>query len=278
MSRTPKPLPPKPLGKRLNATTITLVVFIGAVIYSAFDIQGSGRSVNVWENLTRFFSAFFPPDLSVWRQTMAALFETIKIAVLATFFAVILSLIVALGAAQNIAPRSLVVTMRMLLNIIRSIPSLIWAVIAVAAVGANPIAGVVALTFYSMGYLGKFFSEAFESIDPGAQEALRSIGSHPIQAFQYGMFPNAKPLIWSHSIWMLEYNIRSASIIGYVGAGGLGLQLHTYQSFHQWDRFCTVLLCILAVVTILDFLSEWIRNRINGKRKEPTEAEANATR
>lgn len=152
--------------------------------------------------------------------------------------------------------------MRMLLNVIRTIPSLIWAVIAVAAMGANALAGVVALTLYSVGYLGKFFSEAFESVDMKVARSLRGIGADPLQAFQYGIWPHAKPLIWSHSIWMLEYNIRSASIIGYVGAGGLGLQLHAYQEFHQWDRFATVLICILCVVTLLDLLSERIRRRI----------------
>ena len=196
------------------------------------------------------------------KSTGSALVETVEIAILATFFAIIISLIIALGAAQTIGPTWLVFSMRMLLNIIRTIPSLIWAVIAVAAMGANALAGVAALTLYSTGYLGKFFSEAFESVDMKVARSLRGIGADPLQSFQYGIWPHAKPLIWSHCIWMLEYNIRSASIIGYVGAGGLGLQLHAYQEFHQWDRFATVLCCILIVVTVLDFLSEHIRRRI----------------
>ncbi len=127
-------------------------------------------------------------------------------------------------------------------------PSLIWALIAVAAVGANPLAGVIALTFYSLGYLGKFFSDAFESADAGVMRGLRAIGADAVQAFRYGLWPQAAPLIGSHALWMLEYNIRSAAIIGYVGAGGIGVLLHSYQEFYQWDRFCTVLLFILAIV------------------------------
>ena len=255
-------LPETPWYQRLNLLNTTLLIFMLAVIFSGTQIEGNERDLDVWQNLGRFLADFFPPDLSVVGQTGAALLETVEIAILATFFAIGLSLVIGLGAAQTIAPKWLVVTMRMLLNVIRTIPSLIWAVIAVAAMGANALAGVVALTLYSIGYLGKFFSEAFESVDMKVARSLRGIGADPLQAFQYGIWPHAKPLIWSHSIWMLEYNIRSASIIGYVGAGGLGLQLHAYQEFHQWDRFATVLICILCVVTLLDLLSERIRRRI----------------
>ena len=255
-------LPELPWYRRLSLLNTTLLIFLLAVIFSASQIEGNDRDLDVLKNLGRFLSDFFPPDLSVIKSTGSALIETVEIAILATFFAIIISLVIALGAAQTIGPKWLVITMRMLLNIIRTIPSLIWAVIAVAAMGANALAGVAALTLYSTGYLGKFFSEAFESVDMKVARGLRGIGADPLQAFQYGIWPHAKPLIWSTCIWMLEYNIRSASIIGYVGAGGLGLQLHAYQEFHQWDRFATVLVCILIIVTILDFLSERIRRQI----------------
>ncbi|MFO8027114.1 MAG: phosphonate ABC transporter, permease protein PhnE [Opitutales bacterium] len=268
---TPDPLPPltaptrlpqRPWFERLNLLNVTLLLFLLAVIFSGAQIEGSERNLDVWQNLLNFLKDFFPPDLSVIPQTGVALLETIKIAILSTFFAIIVSLLCGLGAARTISPNWLVVGTRMLLNLVRTIPSLIWAVIAVAAMGANAAAGVAALTFYSTGYLGKFFSEAFESVDLNVARSLQGIGADSVQAFQYGIWPHAKPLIWSHSIWMLEYNIRSASIIGYVGAGGLGLQLHAYQEFHHWDRFSTVLFCILLVVTLLDLLSERIRQRI----------------
>jgi len=255
-------LPERPWFERLNLLNVTLLLFLLAVIFSGSQISGSERDLDVWQNLVNFLKDFFPPDLSVLPQTGVALLETIKIAVLSTFFAVLLSLVIGLGAARTISPNWLVICTRMLLNLIRTIPSLIWAVIAVAAMGANAAAGVAALTLYSVGYLGKFFSEAFESVDLNVARSLQGIGADSVQAFQYGIWPHARPLIWSHSIWMLEYNIRSASIIGYVGAGGLGLQLHAYQEFHHWDRFATVLFCILIVVTLLDLLSERIRQRI----------------
>ena len=251
--------------ERLNVLTVTFIIFILAVIYSGSALHGSGRDLDYFSHLLRFADQFIPPDFSVLDQTLTALLETVEIAVVATFAALLISFIFALGAAQNISPRWLVGITRMLLNAIRTIPSLIWALISVAVIGANPLAGVIALTFYSIGYLGKFFSEAFESSDIENAKALRSLGADPIQAFQYGLWPHAKPLIWSYSIWMLEYNIRSASIIGYVGAGGIGLQLYTYQEFHQWNKFATVLICILVVVSILDFLGEGIRRKIAKK-------------
>ena len=149
---------------------------------------------------------------------------------------------------------------------IRTIPSLLWALLAVVIVGSNPLAGVIALTFYSVGYLAKFFSETFEATDTDAQQALRSLGASPLQAFQFGLWPNARPFIWSHCLWMLEYNVRSASIIGYVGAGGIGLHLKLYaESADSWNKFSLVLLFILLIVTVLDFTGEKIRKSIRDK-------------
>ncbi|MFP6901580.1 MAG: phosphonate ABC transporter, permease protein PhnE [Opitutales bacterium] len=252
-----------PWYNRMDVVSVTFLIFLLAVISSVGALEGSGRDLDYWSNLNRFIDKFFPPDFSVLDRTLEALLETFQIAVMATFFAVVVSLPLALGAAHNLAPRWLMILTRMLLNVIRTIPSLLWALLTVVIVGSNPLAGVIALTFYSVGYLGKFFSETFESTDMKIAHALRGTGAKPFQAFQYGLWPQVKPLIWSHSLWMLEYNVRSASIIGYVGAGGIGMHLALYaDSPNSWDKFCTVLLCILAVVTFLDLLGEWIRMRI----------------
>jgi len=248
--------------ERLNVLNVTLLAFLAAVVFSSPVLAGSGRSLNYFENMVRFLGGFFPPDLSVTREALAALGETFQIAVMATFFSVLISFPLAAAGSQNIAPRWVVVISRMLMNMIRTIPSLIWALIAVVIVGANPLAGVIALTFYSIGYLGKFFSDAFESVDTDTAKGLRAIGADPVQAFQHGLWPHAKPLVCSYSLWMLEYNIRSAAIIGYVGAGGVGMLLHAYQEFRMWDKFATVLLLILILVTALDFFGEWVRKKV----------------
>jgi phosphonate transport system permease protein len=251
--------PPPP---RINVFTVTLAAFALAAIASWPALRGSGRDLDTWANLTRFLGHFFPPDWSVWRETLRALGETFQIAVLATVFATLLSLPLAALGARTLSPPWLVVPARLLMNFARTVPSLVWALFGVAIVGANPLAGVVALTLYSLGYLGKFFSDAFESVDAEVARGLSALGANRVQAFQYGLWPHAKPLIASHVLWMLEYNLRAASIIGYVGAGGLGAQLASYYEYFAWDKVATVLLFILALVTLLDLLGEWLRRRI----------------
>ena len=254
--------PDLPWHHRLNVTTVSLIIFLLAIAGSLPALRGSGRDLDHAANLVRFVKRFFPPDFSVSGQILEALVETIQIAVLATCFSILLAFPLAAAGAQTLSPRWLVVISRMLMNCIRTIPSLIWALIAVAVVGPYPLAGVLGLSFYSLGYLGKFFSDAFESVDLEVARGLRAIGAGRIQAFQHGLWPNTRPLIWSHSLWMLEYNIRSASIVGYVGAGGVGVLLHVYQEYYQWDRFAAVLLFILALVTFLDLVGEWVRRQV----------------
>lgn len=243
----------------LNAFRISLILFALAVFFSLPALRGSGRDHNLFESLWSFLIRFFPPDFSIWPDISRALVETFQIAVLATLFAVILAIPISVAASRNTAPALVVWLTRSFLNLVRSIPSLVWAVLAVVVAGANSLAGILALTLYSLGYLGKFFSDAVESADSEVAEALRASGADAVQAFQFGIWPHAKPLIWSNALWMLEYNIRSAAIIGYVGAGGIGVWLHTYQEFGQWNRFCTVLCCILVIVFFLDFLGSRVR-------------------
>lgn len=261
-AKAESPLPPKTGRERLGIANLSFWLFVILVISSLPVLRGSGRGVDTFEQMRRFLGKFMPPDVSILDETGLALWETVQIAAMATAFGVVISLLLGLAGARGLSPRWLVTGTRFLLNIIRTLPSLIWALIAVAMVGANTLAGVIGLTLYSVGYLGKFFSEAFESIDPEVAGGLRRLGADRWQAFQYGLWPTVRPLVWSHTLWMLEYNIRSASIIGYVGAGGIGLQLLRYQEFGQWDRFATVLLCILVIVVGLDSLSGWIRRRL----------------
>ena len=258
----PESLPRLPWHRRLNVTTVSLFVFLIAIVASLPAMRGSGRELDHAANLIRFLKRFFPPDFSVAGQILGALAETVQIAVMATCFSVVLAFPLAAAGAQTLSPSWLVAIARMIMNCIRTIPSLIWALIAVAVVGPHPLAGVVGLTFYSLGYLGKFFSDAFESVDLEVARGLRAIGAGRIQAFQHGLWPNARPLVWSYSLWMLEYNIRSASIVGYVGAGGVGVLLHIYQEYYQWDRFAAVLIFILGLVTVLDLAGEWVRRQV----------------
>lgn len=231
------------------------LLIIGVLVVSFTGLRGSGRDLDVWVNFLDLAGRFFPPDFSVLPDLAGALVETLRIAVVATAAASALALPIALGASQRFAPAWLRSATLLVQAGVRTVPSLIWALLAVAVVGANEIAGVVALSFYSLGYLGKFFADAIDTSPVEASRLLTANGAHPVQAFQYGLWPELGPLFRRHVLWMFEYNVRSASIIGYVGAGGIGTRLHVYQEYGQWDRFCAVLLVILVLVVVLELFS-----------------------
>ena len=240
--------PELPWHSRFDLLGITFLLFLAAALGALPSIEGSGRDLDYMGNLARFAAQFFPPDWSILDRTLSGLLETIQIALVSTLLAILLSFVISLGASRNVSPVWLLWPTRMLLNIIRTIPSLLWALLAVVIVGSNSLAGVIALTLYSVGYLAKFFSETFESTDQSSQNALKSLRASPLQAFQYGLWPNARPIIWSHCLWMLEYNVRSASIIGYVGAGGIGLHLKLYaESADSWNKFSSFYFVFLSL-------------------------------
>lgn len=229
--------------------------------WSFAGLEGSGRDLPYWENLGRLLGRFFPPNFSDRTEILAALIETLRIAVIATLVAALVAIPLALGASQRLTPTWLRSAVLFVQAAIRTVPSLVWALFAVAVVGPNPVAGVIALVFYSLGYLGKFFADVIDSGHFEAAKSLLQNGAHPLQAFQYGLWPEIAPLLRRHLLWMFEYNIRSASIIGYVGAGGIGTQLHVYQEYGQWDRFSAVMLVILALVLVVESFSRWSGRR-----------------
>jgi len=238
--------------KRYRDPALWVIFFV--LLFLSFPAwEGSGRDISTWENLVRFVMRFFPPDFSDGEELWAGLVETAQVGFLSTTIAALISLALGLigGPWMPAAGRAVVL---FLLATIRSIPSLVWAVMAVAVVGANPRAGVLALSFYSIGYLGKFLMDDFAALDLSLMRTYQRWGLHPLLAFYFGFWPQLRRLYGAHCLWMLEYNIRSAAIIGYVGAGGLGLRLHAYQEYGQWDKFSAVLLVILGIVLCFEIL------------------------
>jgi phosphonate transport system permease protein len=262
---TPPPVqlpPPPPWHSRFNVMHITLFAFLLACGWAITSLEGPSRRLDYWGNLKRFVGYFLPPDFSESASILRALAETAQIALLATAVATVIAFPLGAMGARTLMPMPIAAAARLLLSAIRTIPSLIWALIAVAVVGPGPLAGVWGLAAYSLGYLGKFFADALESVDIEVARGLRAIGAGRMQAFQYGVWPAARPLLWSYVLWMLEYNLRSAAIIGYVGAGGLGVQLAAYQEYYQWEKFAAVLVYIFALVVILDFAGERVRLKV----------------
>ena len=197
-----------------------------------------------------------------WGEISWSLVETIQMSLLGTTLGVLVSWPMSALAADNVGPRIIRPAMRFVLNAIRTIPSLIWALFFLAAVGFGNLAGVLALAAYSVGYLTKFFYEAFEAVDPGAPDALREIGATGPQRFLHAVWPAARPGVLSSSLFMLEYNVRAASVLGIVGAGGIGFW---FKHFYDYRMFPAMLACLgllLAVVVVLDAISTRLRARL----------------
>lgn len=197
-----------------------------------------------------------------WLPIVTAVFETIQMAIVGTLLAVILALPLALLAARNVSPHPAIYQIvRLFLNFMRSIPELVYALLFVAAVGLGPFTGVMALAFGSVGSLARVFSEAIEQIDPAQVNAVRATGASALQTFVYAVIPQAVPLFISYSIIYFEGNIRHATILGYVGAGGVGFLLFKYTGTSDYPKVLGAALVLVVAVTIIDRFSSWVRLR-----------------
>ncbi len=206
-------------------------------------------------------SEFWPPDWSTLSAIFAGLVETVQIAVLATLFGVILSLPLAFLSANNLWPPSVTILARTMASAVRVLPSILWAIIAVIILGFGPLAGVAAMTLYTVGYLAKLQYEAFEGIPRDALEAVRAMGANRFQVGWHVVLPEAANALRSQLLFMFEYNVRSSTVIGIVGAGGIGQLLTVYLQAFEYDRVFAVLLVLFATVVLLDGASYFLRRR-----------------
>lgn len=189
--------------------------------------------------------------------------ETLQMAVIGTLLGVVLSIPLGLLAARNVAPFPWVYTLaRLALNVNRAVPDIIFALIFVAAVGLGPFGGVLALAVGAIGSTAKLYAESIEAIDPQQALAVRATGAGRLQTFLYGVLPQALPLIASYSLLLFEHNVRSATILGLVGAGGVGFILSKYISLFQYRELMGALVIIIAMVTLIDWLSGRLRRRL----------------
>jgi len=207
-------------------------------------------------------SRMFPPNWAFLRQLLRPVLETIQVAVWGTLLAVVLALPLCFLGARNLAPRWLFHATRQLFNAARGINELIFALIFVAAVGLGPFAGVLALSLHGAGMLGKFFAEAVEESDPGPVEALRATGASSVQVVVFGVLPQVVPSWIAATLYRLEVNLRAATVLGMVGAGGIGFELYSSLKLFQYQDTATCVLVILAMVMGADYLSSRLRARI----------------
>ncbi|MGF1501125.1 MAG: phosphonate ABC transporter, permease protein PhnE [Paracoccaceae bacterium] len=210
-------------------------------------------------NMAELMGDFAEPKFRYWETYARLMLETVQMAVWGSLFAVILAVPLGLLSSSNLAPAWVTFPVRRLMDAFRAINELVFALIFVAAVGLGPLAGVLALVVHTTGVLAKLFSEAVEAIDPRPVEGIRATGASQIQEIVYGVGPQVLPLWISISLYRFESNIRSASVLGFVGAGGIGMSLYDTMRSFDYGAVAGILLILIVVVSIFDILSQFLR-------------------
>lgn len=210
-------------------------------------------------NMATFLADFLEPNFEDWRVFLDKMLETVYIALWGTFLSTIFGVPFALLSSSNVAPWWVVQPIRRLMDSARAINEIVFAILFVAAVGLGPFAGVMAIFIHNLGIISKLFSEAVEAIDPRPVEGVRSTGASRVQEVIYGVIPQVLPLWSSLTLYRFETNVRSATVLGIVGAGGIGFTFYeSFRSF-QYDRAAAIILVVVVAVTLIDILSARLR-------------------
>jgi phosphonate transport system permease protein len=212
-------------------------------------------------NMGTFARDFFPPDFHDWRIYLKEMLVTLHIALWGTVLAIVAAVPLGLLSAHNVAPMWVYQPVRRIMDACRAINEMVFAMLFIVAVGLGPFAGVLALFVHTTGTLAKLFAEAVEAIDPRPVEGIRATGAHKLAELAYGVIPQVMPLWLSYSLYRFESNVRSASVVGMVGAGGIGVVLYEVIRSFQYAQTCAVLLMLVVTVTLIDVFSAWLRNR-----------------
>ena len=242
---------------------ITLLLILCSIIISFVYLAFNPLALftrQAMVDIASYAGRFFPPDVTLdfLIKIGDGLIQTLAISALATLLAAIFSLVLALPAAGRLGKKMQALT-RFCLNFLRSVPELVWAVLMVLAVGLGPFAGTLALTLHTTGVLGRLFGETLENHPPQANQALRLAGASNIQSFLYGAFPIIFPQLLSYTLYRWEMNIRMATILGFVGAGGLGQILYYELSLLHEQQASTVIIAMLLLVIGVDMISNKLR-------------------
>ena len=251
------------MKRLINPVLILAIVaaVIASFAYLGLDLEELGSPTSL-KQMGLYVARFLSPDLSAdyLSAILRGSMETLAMSALGTLLAAVLGLLLALPAAgrfgwffQSVA--------RLLLNALRAIPELVWAALMVLAAGLGPNAGTLALALHTTGVLGRLFAEALENTPPEPADAIRLQGGNPVLAFCYGTLPNLAPQLLAYCLYRWENNIRMASVLGFVGAGGLGQMLYVSLSLFQEVQAGTVILAMLVLVWGVDSLSAWSRGR-----------------
>jgi len=247
----------------LNKAGVALILalLLGFSYYPA-EVNNWTFLVTDADNMAVFIGDFLKPDFTDLGLFVEKMVETVQIALWGSVLSILVGVPCGLLSSNNIAPVWIVQPMRRLMDAARAINELVFAILFVAAVGLGPFAGVMALFIHNLGVISKLFSEAVEAIDPRPVEGIRATGASRLQQVIYGVIPQVLPLWSSFSLYRFETLVRSATVLGIVGAGGIGFTF--YESFRafQYDRAAAVIIVVVVVVSLIDILSSQLRKRL----------------
>jgi phosphonate transport system permease protein len=256
-------VPRQPLRVRVRAWLIWLIVIaLLAWSWGPAEMHKAANLITDWRNMADLVSGFMQPNLHNWRQYAGEMAESVQIALWATALAVIFGAPLSILASANVCPQWVVQPVRRMLDTFRAVHEMVWALIFVVSVGLGPIAGVLALMVHDTGIIGKLFSEQVESIDPRPVEGIRATGASRLQEVVFGVVPQVIPTWISLILYRLETNVRSATVLGIVGAGGIGQSLYeNIRSFLYADT-AMIILIIIGTVIFIDVLSSAVRKMV----------------
>ncbi|WP_127588893.1 phosphonate ABC transporter, permease protein PhnE [Paenibacillus koleovorans] len=265
MSRYAAPV--KPFKVRIRFWLVAIFLLI-VYVWSFTGIPFEGIKGTAGQIARAIGHGFLHPDFNYvyipeGEDLLRGLLDTLAISVLGTFISAVLCVPFAFWAAVNMSARGPVsASGKVMLSIVRTIPEIVMAIMFIKAVGPGPFAGVLALGLHSIGMLGKLFSEAIENLDLGPAEALTASGANRLQVLWYGVLPQVLPEFFSFTLYRFEINVRSAAILGMIGAGGIGTPLIFALEARSWPRVAIILYGIILMVTLIDVISGYIRKRL----------------
>src|SRR4249920_2408518 len=239
---------------------LTVGLFLVATLAHLGLFDGE-RLARGFRNLRILGGEMVPPDMSILPTAGAALWETVEMSFAGTLLGFIASLPLSVIGTRRLFSDWLSSLARFIAASIRTIPVLLWAIVFVILVGLGPLAGTFGIAAYTVGYLAKIYADLFEGTDPEIIEAVQSTGASKLQLVRFVIIPETANAILAQVLFMLEYNIRASSILGFVGAGGLGLVIQIYLQNLDYRRLATVLLLVLVIVLMMDGISAWLRKR-----------------
>lgn len=255
------------IERKKRRRTFLAVALVAAAVLLCLWLAGmfdAGRLSSGLPAIGVMIGEMIPPDFGRWRQWVTPMIDTVTMSVAGTTLAVLFSVPLAFLAARNTTPHPVAHHIaRAILNALRAIPELIMGIIFVAAVGFGMLPGVLALGLHSVGMVGKFFAESIEHAHPAPIEATEAVGASRLQVIAHGVLPQVFPQFADVTMYRWEYNFRASTVMGMVGAGGIGTELVGSLRLLDYPQVAAILLVILAAVTIVDGLSNWLRRRLS---------------